>query len=62
MKSAATKVNPLDSARQQAQRIANATRQATDLYNDDNIARMTLAGWPMRGQYVGTFRPEGAQQ
>ena len=44
--------------KQQGQQIANTTRQATDLYDDDGVARFTLRGWPMRGRYVGTFEPQ----
>lgn len=42
-----------------AQTCADTTREATDLYNDRTVPRLTLQGWPCRGVYMGTFQPGG---
>lgn len=47
--------------RAQGQQVANTTRQTTDLYDDNGIARFTLQGWPMAGRYIGTFEPQEAR-
>lgn len=41
-----------------AQEIADLTQRATCLYNDKDIVRLSLAGWPIRGTYIVTLKPQ----
>lgn len=41
-----------------AQEITDLTQRATSLYNDKGIVRLGLSGWPIRGTYIVTLKPQ----
>lgn len=41
-----------------AQEIADLTQRATCLYHDQGIVRIGLVGWPIRGTYIVTLKPQ----